>query len=365
MQTNSLDGFVCPNCMNPLNDKKNEFECTGCGQYWPIREGIPVFTKRKDIYWNEIPKDEMIGLLNIAKSKDWITAIYDYLKLKAIRDYVIIGDERRADWKYLLPLGKDSIALDLGCGWGAIAVALSKMCGKVYAMDATWERISFLNIRKKQQKIDNLFPIHGGDQLEFPFPPSYFDLISMVGVLEWIGTWYAHGTPHDAQMEALRCVYYHLKNNGYLYIGIENRFGFQYLLGGKDHNGLPFVSILPRFMANLISKRFAGEPYTTYQYSIYGYKKMLQKVGFSEIKFYAPLPQYRTPLFYIPLENVNILNYFFKNIFPLFDMVSPEVKKYYTFPYKVAKIGVKIALLFKLTGLAKFFVPGFSIIAKK
>jgi len=176
---------------------------------------------------------------------------------------------------------------------------------------------------------------------------------------------YTHGGPQDAQMEALRRVYYHLKNDGYLYIGIENRFGFQYLLGGKDHNGLPFVSLLPRFMANLLSKRFAGEPYTTYQYSIYGYKKALQEVGFSEIKFYAPLPQYRTPLFYIPLDNVNVLNYFFKNIFPLFNMVSPEVKRHYAFQYKVAKIGVKIALIFKLTWLAKFIAPGFSIIAKK
>jgi hypothetical protein len=46
-------------------------------------------------------------------------------------------------------------------------------------------------------------------------------------------------------------------------------------------------------------------------------------------------------------------------------MVSPEVKKHYSFQFSVAKIGVKIALIFQLTWLAKYFAPGFSIIAKK
>lgn len=361
---NNTIQLVCPNCKEILAKDQFKYSCPHCSRSWPIRDNIPSFT-HSSVYWNEIPKKEMTSLLELAKREGWTTAIYDYLKLKSIRDYVIVGDERRADWRYLLPLSQDSVALDLGCGWGAIAIALSEICGSVIAMDATWERISFLNIRKEQQKIENLFPIHGGDQLEFPFYDNYFDLVSMVGVLEWIGTWYINAKPRDAQITALKKICSLLKKGGYLYIGIENRFGYQYLVGAKDHNGLPFVSILPRLLANFVSKLFTGEAYTTYQYSIYGYKKILWEAGFSEIQFFSPLPQYRTPLFYLPLSSNKALNYFFEYIFPLFDMVSPEVKKDYALQYKIAKIGVRLVLLLKITGLAKFFVPGFSILAKK
>jgi SAM-dependent methyltransferase len=364
MELSNLTDFVCPQCRKQLDIREEGLHCDICQALWPTVDGVPSFTGN-DIYWNELPRDEMNKFLDVAEKKGWNTAIYDHLELRDKRNYNIVGDERRADWKFLVPLTKDSVVMDLGSGWGANAVALSEVCGRVYAVDATWERVRFLNIRKKQQNIDNLFPVHGGDRLMFPFPDDYFDLISMVGVLEWIGTWYSDLKPRDAQLKALRMINKLLRRGGCLYIGIENRFGYNYLMGGRDHNRLRFVSLLPRFLSNIISKKFAGEPYTTYQYSMYGYKRMLREAGFSEMQFYAPLPQYRSPIYYIPLDNVNSMEYFLKYMFGKFEMTSPDARKYYAVQYKVAKVGVKIALLLRLTGLARFIVPGFSIIARK
>ena len=167
------------------------------------------------------------------------------------------------------------------------------------------------------------------------------------------------------QLNALKEIHDLLKNRGILYIGIENRFGYNYLLGGPDHNGLRFVSLMPRFLANFISKKITGESYINYQYSIWGYRKLLKEVGFQKIDFYAPLPQYRLPFFYLPLNNTNALNYFFNNLFYLFETTSPETKKSYGCQYQIAKISRRIIPSAVLAFLIKFINPGFCIIAKK
>lgn len=356
--------LACPFCKKSLSSHSENFlNCPKCSGSWPVRDGIPSFSK-KEIYWNEIPKPKMNELLNIAQTKNWKTAIYDVLQLNDKRDFNIIGDERRADWRYLLPLQADSTVLDLGCGWGAIAIALTKTYQKVVAMDPTWERLKFLSIRKKQQQIDNLYLVHGGTNLGFPFPNNYFNLISMIGVLEWLA-WGQDKNPRQVQKNALKKIWHLLKKDGFLYIGIENRFGYNYLLGTKDHNGLRFISLMPRFLANFISKKFKEEPYTNYQYSLLGYTKLLKQAGFSKIEFFAPLPQYRLPFFYLPLDNKNSLRYFFNNLFYLFETATPEMKKNYGLQYKIAKAGMKLIPSSLLSFLIKFINPGFCIIAKK
>ncbi|MDA2912733.1 hypothetical protein MYX77_02020 [Acidobacteriia bacterium AH_259_A11_L15] len=133
-----------------------------------------------------------------------------------------------------------------------------------------------------------------------------------------------------------------MNEGGIVYLSLGNRLAFQHLFRrGKNGSSLPL-------------------------HTIYGYRRILEAEGFSEFQFYAPLPHYDgIPLFYVPLEDTHALNFFLRHIFPLLETVSPEVRRAYAFEYAVAKIGVRLALLFKLTGLAKVFVSGFSIIAKK
>lgn len=307
----------------------------------------------------------MQELLETAEKEGWQKVLYEKIHLKDARDYNIIGDERRADWKYLLPLKRSAVVLDLGCGWGAISISLSEVADTVYSMDATLERVRWLDLRRRQEGITNIIPVHGGDQLKLPFPEKYFDLICMVGVLEWVGSWDEKINPKQAQIEMLNEVFKLLKKGGILYIGIENRFGINYLLGGKDHNGLPFVSILPRFLASIISKRFTGNPYTTYQYSVFGYRELLNKAGFRDIVFYAPLPQYRSPIFYLPLDNSRVINYFFRYLFGMLSNTSASTRKYYGLLYDFGKIISKVMSAVNLSYLAKLFAPGFSVIAKK
>ncbi|RME42004.1 MAG: class I SAM-dependent methyltransferase [Chloroflexi bacterium] len=291
--------------------------------------------------------------------------MYDVLNPSGTEVHATVGDERRADWKYLLPLSSDTRVLDFGCGWGAVSLALADLCGQVVAMDATWERVQFLDIRCRQQGIDNVYPIHGGDTLTFPFSDGYFDLVVLVGVLEWLGESYPELPPRTAQLRALRNLATLLKPGGYLYIGIENRLGYDYLMGRPDHNGVPFIGLLPRRLADWVSHWRTGKPFRTYQYSIWGYRRLLTESGFNHIQFYGDLPQYRHPHFYIPLDESRAFEYFLTHLWAFFAQGTPERAREYRRAYRVADAGVRLARNLSLAGLARYVVPGFSIIAQK
>ncbi len=356
--------LVCPTCKTELVHQNGNLRCAGCGAHFPIREGIPSFAG-EDFYWNEIPRPAMREVLRAARSEGWQTALYDVFNPPGSEVHATAGDERRADWLYLLPLSRESRALDLGCGWGAAALALSEVCGLVAAMDATWERVRFLDIRRRQQGVQNLYPLHGGDTLAFPFPDAYFDLVALVGVLEWLGESHPHLPPQEAQLQALRRLHALLRPGGHLYIGIENRWGYDYLMGRPDHNGLPYVGLLPRPLANWLSRRYTGKPFRTYQYSMGGYRRLLRRAGFKKVEFYGNLPQYRHPHFLIPLHGSHAFAYFLSHLWGAFRQSTAGRAREYRRPYRLADAGLRLARCMRLATLARYVVPGFGIIAQK
>jgi hypothetical protein len=111
-------------------------------------------------------------------------------------------------------------------------------------------------------------------------------------------------------MSALTNVFRVLKPGGILSLGIENRTLPYYFFGKRDpHCGLPFVTVLPRRLANIYSKKKAGKPYRSYLYSSKGYRKLLKGCGFSKIEIFSSLPSYNYPHDLIPL-NKNIYNFY-------------------------------------------------------
>lgn len=356
--------LVCPDCKTELRQEHDHLNCQDCGASYPIRDGIPSFA-RSDFYWNEIPQADMHRVLNVAQSEGWQTAAYDVLNPRGSHVHATVGDERRADWKYLLPISKESRVLDLGCGWGAASMALAEIAGQVVSMDATWERVRFLDIRRQQQGVTNITPIHGGDTLTFPFPDGQFDLIVLVGVLEWLGESYPELPPREAQLKALHNLRRLLAPGGRLYIAIENRFGYDYLMGRPDHNGIPFVGLLPRSLADWVSRKKTGEPFRTYQYSMAGYRQLLEEAGFGGTEFYGNLPQYRHPHFYLPLDQGRGMEFFLANMWESFLQSTPGRAQDYRGAYQVANLGLEMAKRLNLSGFARHVVPGFSIIAER
>lgn len=274
---------------------------------------------------------ELNDLLEIARSEGWSPASFTFFKELLGKKGAYLEDERQADWKYLLPLQKDRVSLVMGCGFGTLPVALTEISKEVYAVDGSAGKVDFLNIRKQQQVLETLHPIKIESWDSLPFMPESFDLIS------------AAAYPNELPFQTFaRQVGTLLKPGGVVQFNLGNRLGFQNLL-------------------NLERKSFGVTLHT-----LKGYQKILEKNGFNQVTVYTPLPSYKgVPMFYVPLAGNQAMNFFLKNIFPLFERVSPEVKQHYALQYKIARLGVRIALQFKLTWLARYFVPGFCLFAWK
>lgn len=307
--------YVCPDCKIPIEINGKAILCQRCRQKWKIEKGIPNFSNY-DFYWNQIPQEDMKKVITNALSCGWKNAVTKYFGnlQKYTQDYII--DEDRADWHFYVPLSPDAIILDIGAGWGAVSIPLARNYRKVFAVDNTLETLRFIQIRAQQEKVKNVFPVKLNplDFPKFPFPRLNFDLVVLNGVLEWIGNVCLDKRPLQVQKQALREIFDILKLGGYIYIGIENRYSLQHFFGKKPHGELPFASILPRGIANFLTKLIKNEEHRTYIHSFKGYYRLLKNSGYDNISFFWTLPDYRFPKTIIPLNQKAVIRYWKKKI---------------------------------------------------
>lgn len=295
--------FICPRCRLALDRNQIGLKCPSCSVTWPVRDDIPDF-RDKDFYWNQLTRETMISMIENARAGCWKMEVQRILgnSRPYLLDYIV--KEGRADWMFYMPIPRSASVLDIGTGWGAVTIELAKKFETVVAADPTLETLSFLRIRAMQEGVRNIIPIaiNPLDVPSFPFVENCFDLIVLNGVLEWVGSYIADISPNALQYHALRVIRAALKSTGYLYIGIENRFYFKSFLGSAPHGELPFIGILPRRIADWISKALTGKAHRTYIYSLGGLRKLLKKSGFKVVQVLLPLPSYHFPRTIIPLE---------------------------------------------------------------
>lgn len=308
--------IICPDCQNNLDWTGKKATCVSCGKFFQVKNGIPNFSSH-DFYWNQIPRDQMKHIIKRAKEIGWKESLLESnYSDKPFMDY--ISSPSRADWLFYLPLGKNSKVLDIGCGWGMCSIQLSKWCGKLYSVDSTLETLDFLNVRAEQEGISNIetLAVDPLDYQNLPFAEKSLDLIVLNGVLEWVGSSNDETNPLTLQINTLKYLRTLLKPGGFLYIGIENRFSYRLLSGYPVHDELPFISVLPRFLAQFLTKVIRNQNHRTYIHSKNSYRKILSDCGFSNIDFFWPRSNYRFPDQIIPLDFENILRYWAKYIVP-------------------------------------------------
>jgi SAM-dependent methyltransferase len=247
-----------------------------------------------------------------AETGPWKAALLDSSEASVQRAAEMILNLDRANWQWLVDLPPDSGVLDVGAGMGTTSHALATHYRKVVAVEPVLERIQFMQQRFRQERLSNI-KILRSSIWTLPFPKESFDLIAMNGVLEWVPTGQA-GDPGEIQEMALKKLFSLLRPGGYLYIGIENRMSLGYFLGYPDpHCGLPFVTVLPRRLANWYARRKGQQDgYRNYLYSSDGYRNLLRKVGFAGLDIYVAVPSYNHPRFLIPLAD-NTFSYYWRN----------------------------------------------------
>ena len=303
--------YRCLACQATLSlDGDDLLRCPACQKSWPVRDGVPRFFE-PSYYWGEVPKSEAGEFLKQAKEMGWHPAAMN--RFSGDRDMQIsLTDWQRASWLPLLGLEEKSVALDIGCGYGAITSSLARAAGQVFSLEAVPERIEFTRIRMSQEGLSNVTLVQAS-ALDPPFSDGMFDLVIVNGVLEWVGEWDHEGNPRDVQIGFLKQMGRILKPGGTLLIGIENRWGYNGAFGSIDHSGLPYTNLMPRRMATWWLRRSTREhthtvlnskrEYRTYTYGARGYQKLLADSGFPATSMYWPDPDYNQPFSIIPLDS--------------------------------------------------------------
>jgi len=286
-----------------------------CEQIWPIVHGIPRFADNQ-ISWSVFNEDIALAVTDIAEKENWEKAIEIYSHTLGAYTLNYIKDDSRADWHVILPIDSDATVLDIGSGWGNIALGLARWCKQIYCCDVNMMNLRLLRARMRDRGVYNVcsFQYEPNDFMRLPFPDSSINVVILNGVLEWMGVAKIDASPKMVQIEALKEIRRVLSPEGALYIGIENRYSTRTLRGQRIHGELPFVGLLPRWISNLITKQVKGEQHRTYIYSYWGYRQLLHQAGFDQIDFYMPYPSYHHPHYLIPLKPAWIKRYWLDNL---------------------------------------------------
>lgn len=350
--------LCCPACGAALPPASAEpLVCPHCQSAWPLVLGVRSFSPEA-AYWGEVPQAVMQQVNARAAEAGWEAALADLVQPSYPDIYRYVVSAGRVDWAYFSRLTAQSHVLDLGSGWGPISYWLAPRVEQVTSVENVVERAAFQALRFRQSGRTNVTVLQASVHA-LPLQSNQFDLAIMNGLLEWVAVSKRSAGPRDIQLEVLRRIHTLLRPGGEVYIGIENRFGYQYFLRAPDHTGLPFTSLMPRWLADLYmgfryrwSKSSYREnqfkDYRTYTYSLPGYQRLLQEAGFAVIDFYATVPDYNNPLVMYRIGDRRALRFYLNSI------LYPVTRK-----QRWAK---RVATL---PALPDFLVPCFAIIARR
>ncbi|MCC6188962.1 MAG: class I SAM-dependent methyltransferase [Anaerolineales bacterium] len=313
-------GLCCPACGADLPPASAEpLVCAQCQAAWPLVSGVRSFSP-EEAYWGEVPQAVMQQVNARAAEAGWEAALAELVQPSYPDIYRYVVSAGRVDWAYFSRLTAQSHVLDLGSGWGPISYWLAPRVNQVTSVENVVERAAFQALRFRQSGRTNVTVLQASVHA-LPLQSGQFDLAIMNGLLEWVAVSKRSAGPREIQLEVLRRIHGLLRPGGEVYIGIENRFGYQYFLRAPDHTGLPFTSLMPRWLANAylgLRRHFKRavfyntefDDYRTYTYSARGYQRLLTEAGFRNVRTYIVAPDYNNPLVMYLLGDRQMLQYY-------------------------------------------------------
>jgi len=206
------------------------------------------------------------------------------------------------NWHMLLNLSRESAALDVGCGFGSLALGLGEYYRTVVGIDAIPSRVAYAALRAREDgRSGNAFARASG--LALPFRPGSFELVTLNGVLEWAGL-HASGDPRRLQVEMLSDARRVLSESGTLAVAIENRFAMETLVGMPDtHTGVRFVPAIPRRLADRVMRSMRSQPFRTYLYTSAGHRRLTRDAGFARLRALDLVSSYNDYDFVVDTED--------------------------------------------------------------
>lgn len=231
--------------------------------------------KNEDGYSDGDVEDDIIKYIAQNESEDYGKVIDEHYNWPVFYHLTNIR-KNLLNW---YPFKKGSSVLEIGCGCGAITSLLCDKCRKVTAVELSKRRATAARLRCREK--DNLEVIVGNlNDMEFD---GKFDYITLIGVLEYQGTFTESENPYKDFLVKIRSL---LKEDGKLLIAIENKYGIKYWCGAvEDHSGIPFDGLNQYKMSGGEMRTFAKEEL----------EELLKESGYAGSYFYFPMPDYKLP----------------------------------------------------------------------
>lgn len=173
---------------------------------------------------------------------------------------------------------KSASLLEIGGGCGALTGMFAEKVNSVTVAELSKRRSEIICERYKNK--DNIEVLAGNlNNMKFK---KNFDYVTMIGVLEYARK-FTDGT--EPYIKFLSQAKDFLNPGGTLILAIENKFGMKYWAGAwEDHTGRPFDSIENYPNTDAI-RTFSKDELS----------KHLSVAGFTNIKYYYPMPDYKLP----------------------------------------------------------------------
>lgn len=230
-----------------------------------------------DLYSDGQVEEELLEIAKNHSREEFNRIIDDREKWPLLYHFSHIR-ENIVSW---LPITRNDHVLEIGSGCGAVTGALARRAGQVTCVDLS-KRRSLVNAYRNKD-FDNINILVGNFQdIEKNLKETY-DYITLIGVFEYSEGYIGTENPY---VDMLKIIASHLKPEGKIIIGIENKLGMKYWAGcTEDHTGLYFEGLegYPRSQGVRTFTRRELE-------------EIFQKAGLGNGEFYYPYPDYKFPM---------------------------------------------------------------------
>ncbi len=245
------------------------------------QDDIYIFKNSVFIDYSDGSEDYFIDLFKkIDKIKSYDVSLQKYIKDWATKYHLSYIRTNLLD-SVLQLFKKDGKVLELGGGMGAITPWLAENFKSVDAIEGSNKRAKALRLRTKNTENVRVFV---GDINEIEYPEIDYDVITLIGVMEYIPFYSQNASPMSVCKCFLERIGKYLKKDGILIIAIENKLGAKYLSGcTEDHNGQLFSGVMgyPN-----------NSPITFRRNEL---EELTKQSGFKNSQFYHIFPDYKLP----------------------------------------------------------------------
>ena len=219
-------------------------------------------------------EDELLDIVKSVQASDYNKVI----KEKKSWPILYHLSDLRTNIISSVEISKKDKVLEIGAGCGALTGALAEKAEKVTCIELSKKR-SLINAYRNKEKNNIEIKVGNFEVINGNLDEKY-DVITLIGVFEYAQSYINSPEPFK---DFLKMIKSNLALNGRIVIAIENKYGLKYWAGCREDHINTFFGGIEGYQDTNRARTFSLE----------FLKEMIKEVGFDDVKFYYPYPDYK------------------------------------------------------------------------